>query len=155
MSGQPPSKRAKTKAEEGPLDLVSMFPGGVVVVDDDAMARVAGKGALVARYGVKVQAFSSALTFLSSMFPPPVAGATAATGPDQPRCLILMDHLMPDMDGEQCLDHIPAGHPHYIAMMSGTHFSADHREIIRMKGVAAIFEKPLDWQHFDAVLRGD
>ena len=155
MSGQPPSKRAKTKAEEGPLDLVSMFPGGVVVVDDDAMARVAGKGALVARYGVKVQAFSSALTFLSSIFPPPVAGATAAAGPDQPRCLILMDHLMPDMDGEQCLDHIPAGHPHYIAMMSGTHFSADHREIIRMKGVAAIFEKPLDWQHFDAVLRGD
>ena len=82
------------------------------------------------------------------------AGAGAAVdATGQPRCLILMDHMMPVMDGEEVLEHIPAGHPHFIAMMSGTHFTAEHREIIRGKGVSAFFEKPLEWEVFDGVLR--
>jgi CheY-like chemotaxis protein len=63
-----------------------------------------------------------------------------------------MDHLMPDMDGEQVLERIPARHPHVIVMLSGTLFKAEDRERIRGKGVSAFFEKPLDWQGFDAAL---
>ena len=32
-------------------------------------------------------------------------------------------------------------------------FTAEHREIIRGKGVSAFFEKPLEWEVFDTVLR--
>jgi CheY-like chemotaxis protein len=123
------------------------------------MARLAVKGALSKRYGVAVHAHESAHAFLDSMFRPDhngAVGAGAVVDPshltDQPRCLILMDHMMPVMDGEQVLDHIPAGHPHFIAMMSGTNFTAEHREIIRKKGVSAFFEKPLEWEIFDTVL---
>ena len=149
---EPVFKRAKT----GKADLKTLFPGGVVVVDDDTMARLAVKGALSKRYGVAVQAHESAHAFLDSMFRPDhngAAGAGAAVdATGQPRCLILMDHMMPVMDGEEVLGHIPAGHPHFIAMMSGTHFTAEHREIIRKKGVSAFFEKPLEWEQFDSDL---
>ena len=63
-----------------------------------------------------------------------------------------MDHLMPVMDGEEVLEHIPAGHPHIIAMMSGTLFTAQDHERILAKGVSAFFEKPLEWRIFDDVL---
>jgi DNA-binding NtrC family response regulator len=64
-----------------------------------------------------------------------------------------MDHLMPIMDGEQAVGLVPAGHPHAIAMMSGTMFTAADRARIRAKGVAAFFEKPLDWQVLDATVQ--
>jgi CheY-like chemotaxis protein len=128
-----------------------------VVVDDDNVARTATKGALQKRYGVEVQAFSSGQGFLDSRFPLAGGGANR-TGAGvagmslPPRCLILLDHLMPDMDGEQVLAHIPAGHPHVIAMVSGTLFTAEDHERISGKGVATFFEKPLDWQGFDAAV---
>ena len=151
---QPVFKRARLT---GKIDLTALFPGGVVIVDDDPMARVATKGALRARYGVTVQAHSSAQDFLDNMFrPPPLdgagGGAAACQQRDQPRCLILMDHLMPVMDGEQVLDHIPVGHPHIIVMISGTYFRKEDRERIGAKGVSAFFEKPLEWRIFDDVV---
>jgi hypothetical protein len=60
---------------------------------------------------------------------------------------------MPDIHGEQVLARIPAGHPHVIArVVSGTLFTAEDHERISGKGVAAFFEKPLDWQGFDAAV---
>ena len=87
--GEPASKRARIA---GKADLTALFPGGVVIVDDDRVARIATKGALAARYGVAVRAYPSAQEFLDNMFRPPLAaaaGAGAAVTHDQPRCLIL------------------------------------------------------------------
>jgi CheY-like chemotaxis protein len=152
--GEPAFKRAKIQDK---ADMATLFPGGIVVVDDDNVARTATKGALHKRYGVEVLAYSSGQDFLDSRFPSAGGGANrtgaGATGLSvPPRCLILMDHLMPDMDGEQVLEHIPAGHPHSIAMVSGTLFTAEDHERISGKGVSAFFEKPLDWQGFDAAV---
>jgi CheY-like chemotaxis protein len=154
---EPASKRAKTVSMGGKADLKTLFPGGVVLVDDDALARLATRGALAARYEVAVKVYSSGRDFLDGMFiasaPADGAGAAILQQQRQPRCLILMDHLMPLMDGEQAVGLVPAGHPHAIAMMSGTIFTTADRARIRGKGVAAFFEKPLEWQVFDATVQ--
>jgi CheY-like chemotaxis protein len=148
---EPAFKRAKI---QGKADIRALFPGGIVLVDDDLVARTATKGALAVRYGVTVVAYKSASEFLDSMFSPTEAadGADAAGVSNQHRCLILLDHLMPEMDGEQALGHLPVEHPHTIVMMSGTHFTEGDCERIRSKGVATFFEKPLNWQVFDVAV---
>jgi CheY-like chemotaxis protein len=154
---EPAFKRAKTQDK---ADIQTLFSGGIVIVDDDTMARTATKGALHKRYGVEVHAYSSGQDFLDSRFPPAGDGASsvgagvAGLSDVPPRCLILLDHLMPDMNGEEVLEHIPAGHPHIIAMVSGSLFTAEDNGRIRGKGVSAFFEKPIDWQSFDTVVSG-
>jgi signal transduction histidine kinase len=152
---EPASKNAKLTT--GKADLKALFPGGLVLVDDDPLARIATRGALVARYGVAVRVYSSGQDFLDGIFDAYApAGEACAAIPQQqhqPRCLILMDHLMPLMDGEQAVGLVPAGHPHVIAMMSGTVFTVADRARIRTKGVTAFFEKPLEWNTFDALVQ--
>ena len=148
----PSQKRQKTSFTLGAgqsikADLASVFPGGVILVDDDEMARRATEGAMASRYNVPVQGHASAQEFLDRTFP------AGAVGHPSRRCLILIDHLMPVADGEMVLDHIPCGHHHCLAMMSGSRFSDQDRQRIHASGIQMCFEKPLDWELFDDFLR--